>query len=149
MASEDPLDLAQTAIVRVADIASLLGVQYKRPICGRLGAELLLVADYLDTAGLDQEERLRLRISKLLRDVEMICTVRTQRTIPRRPQPSLLPCVEAKSSNITIWEPDCTTWFLSSTSLVLIKVLVASPNIRNELSAPGGHSTSAVRLTTV
>lgn len=78
MVSEDPLDLAQSAIVRVADIASLLGVQCKWPICGRLGAELLLVADYLNTAGLDQEEQLRLRISKLLRDIEMICSVSTQ-----------------------------------------------------------------------
>jgi hypothetical protein len=88
MASEDPLDLAQTAIVRVADVASLLGVKSKRPLCGRLGAELLLVADYLDTASLDQEERLRLRISKLLRDVEMICCVSTQGSIPGRPHPS-------------------------------------------------------------
>ena len=72
-------------------------------ICGRLGAELLLVADYLNTAGLDQEEQLRLRISKLLRDVEMICSVQvsTQGPIPDRPQPSLLPCVEAKASYIT------------------------------------------------
>ncbi|KAE8411484.1 hypothetical protein BDV36DRAFT_274502 [Aspergillus pseudocaelatus] len=70
----DPLDLAQASILRVAHIASELGAQFKRPVCGRLGAELLLVADYLDTAGLDQEERLRLRISKLLRDVEMICS---------------------------------------------------------------------------
>lgn len=54
MASEDPIDLAQTAISRVADIASSLGVEYKRPVCGRLGAELLLVANYIDTTGLDQ-----------------------------------------------------------------------------------------------
>ena len=74
----DPLDLAQASILRVAHIASELGAQFKRPVCGRLGAELLLVADYLDTAGLDQEERLRLRISKLLRDVEMICSVGTR-----------------------------------------------------------------------
>ena len=78
MSSEDPLDFAYTAIARVADIASLLGVQHKRPICGRLGAELLLVADYLDTADHDQEERLRLRISKLLKDVETICSVSIQ-----------------------------------------------------------------------
>jgi hypothetical protein len=71
----DPLDLAQVAIMRVADIASLLGVRRKRPICGRLGAELLLVVDYLNTVSLDQEELLRVRISKLLRDVERICCV--------------------------------------------------------------------------
>ncbi|OQE82049.1 hypothetical protein PENNAL_c0038G07912 [Penicillium nalgiovense] len=60
MASEDPIDLAQTAISRVADIASSLGVEYKRPVCGRLGAELLLVANYIDTTGLDQEKCRRL-----------------------------------------------------------------------------------------
>jgi hypothetical protein len=75
MVPEDPLDQAQVGIARVADIASLLGVEQKRPICGRLGAELLLVTEYLNTAGLDQEERLRVRISKLLRDVERICSV--------------------------------------------------------------------------
>lgn len=77
MMSEDPLDLARTAIMRVAEIASRLGIQCKRPICGRLGAELLLAAAYLDTAGIDQEEWLRLHISKLLKDVEMICSVST------------------------------------------------------------------------
>ncbi|KAL7793615.1 hypothetical protein V8C37DRAFT_378462 [Trichoderma ceciliae] len=81
MASEDPLDFAHTAIARVAHIASLLGVQHKRPICGRLGAELLLVSDYLDTSDHDQEERLRLRISKLLNDVETICGWRTESSL--------------------------------------------------------------------
>lgn len=79
MASEDPLDLAYTAIVRVADTASLLGAKHKRPICGRLGAELLMVAYCLNTADHDQEERLRLRISKLMKDVETICRVSAQR----------------------------------------------------------------------
>ncbi|KAI9928487.1 hypothetical protein ASPWEDRAFT_50364 [Aspergillus wentii DTO 134E9] len=74
MALIDPIDLAQTAIVRVAEIALVLGVQYKRQICGRLGAELFLVAESLDRAGLDQEEQLRVRISKLLREVEGICS---------------------------------------------------------------------------
>lgn len=75
MESEDPIDFAHTAIAQVANIASLLGVESKRPLCGRLGAELFLVANYIDTAGLDQERRLRLRISKLLRDVEAMCNV--------------------------------------------------------------------------
>ncbi|KAK6603922.1 extracellular alkaline serine protease [Botrytis cinerea] len=73
MEFEDPLDLAQFAIMRVANIASLLGVRRKRPLCGRLGAELLLVVNYLNTVSLDQEELLRVRIWKLLRDVERIC----------------------------------------------------------------------------
>ncbi|KAJ5174596.1 subtilisin-like protein [Penicillium canariense] len=78
MATEDPLDFAHAAIVQVANIASSLGGESKRPVCGRLGAELFLVADYIDTAGLDQEKRVRLRIPKLLRDVEAICNARTK-----------------------------------------------------------------------
>lgn len=77
METEDPLDFAHAAIVRVATIAALLGVESKRPVCGRLGAVLFLVANYIDTAGLDQEKQLRLRISKLLRDVEAICNAST------------------------------------------------------------------------
>lgn len=76
-----PLDPAYTTIIRVAHIASKLGAQSKRPICGRLGTELLLVANYLETAGPDQEERLRLRISKLLRDVERNCGVNSDMDI--------------------------------------------------------------------
>lgn len=77
MATEDPLDFAHTAISRVAKIAHLRGVESKQPVCGRLGAELFIIADYLDTAGLDQEKQLRLRESKLLRGVEAICNVKT------------------------------------------------------------------------
>ncbi|KAL9618679.1 MAG: hypothetical protein Q9160_006646 [Pyrenula sp. 1 TL-2023] len=91
MEFDDPLDLAQVAISRVADIASLLGVRYKRPLCGRLGAELFLVAEYLDTAGLDREEELRLRVSKLLRDVESICRW------PNHASGSLYPILETLS----------------------------------------------------
>ncbi|RFU73338.1 hypothetical protein TARUN_8912 [Trichoderma arundinaceum] len=100
MSSEDPLDFAYTAIARVADIASLLGVQHKRPICGRLGAELLLVADYLDTADHDQEERLRLRISKLLKDVETICseTWRTELS-PNKSNHTLLKAIARAEPN--------------------------------------------------
>lgn len=79
VASEDPLDLAYNAIVRVADTASLLGAKHKRPICGRLGAELLLVADCLNSPDHDQEDRLRLRISKLMKAVETICRVSANR----------------------------------------------------------------------
>lgn len=75
MATEDPIDFAHAAIAQVANIACTLAFDYKRPVCSRLGAELYLVANYIDTAGLDQEKRLRFRISKLLRDVEAICNV--------------------------------------------------------------------------
>ncbi|KAH0538095.1 hypothetical protein FGG08_005307 [Glutinoglossum americanum] len=70
----DPFDLAQAAIPRVSDIASRLGVENKRSICGRLGGELLILANSLDCRDSDQEECMRLRIWKLLRDVERICT---------------------------------------------------------------------------
>ena len=75
MILDDPLDIAQTALVRVANLASLLGVNHKRPICGRLGAELLLAADFLKSTDFDEEAQLRSRSLKLLRDVELICRV--------------------------------------------------------------------------
>lgn len=71
----DPLEVAQVAIPRVSDIASRLGVEKRRPICGRLGAELLILASFLEYPSPDQEERLRPRITKLLKDVERICSV--------------------------------------------------------------------------
>ncbi|OGM41817.1 hypothetical protein ABOM_009628 [Aspergillus bombycis] len=70
-----PLDLTQASILRVAHIASELGAQCKRPVCSRLGVELLLLANYFDTAVWDQEKHLRLCISTLLRDIEIICNV--------------------------------------------------------------------------
>lgn len=76
---EDPIDLALIAIDRVAHIASTLGVRSRRPQCGALGAELLLIASYLNSAGLDEEERVRMRISKLLREIEHVCNVSTQK----------------------------------------------------------------------
>ena len=75
MILDDPLDIAQSALVRVANLASQLGAHKKRPICGRLGAELLLAADFLKSAEFDQQEQLRSRSLKLLRDVELICRV--------------------------------------------------------------------------
>ncbi|KAL7966315.1 hypothetical protein HDV63DRAFT_172848 [Trichoderma sp. SZMC 28014] len=58
---------------------SIAGAKHKRPICGRLGAELLLVADCLNSPDHDQEDRLRLRISKLMKAVETICRVSANR----------------------------------------------------------------------
>lgn len=75
MESEDPIDFAHAAIEQVARIALALGIESKRRACGRLGAELWLVAAHIDTAGLDQETKLRLKITKLLRFVESICNV--------------------------------------------------------------------------
>ncbi|KAL4985727.1 subtilisin-like protein [Aspergillus falconensis] len=94
METEDPIDFARAAIAQVAKIASLLGVESKRPVCGRLGAELYLVADYIDTAGLDQEKRLRMRIHKLLRDVEAICNW------PHNGQKNSYPLLEAIAESL-------------------------------------------------
>lgn len=108
---DDPLDLAQNALIGVAHIASRLGAQQKRPICGRLGAELFLVADYLDTAGLEHEHDLRHRVSKLLSDVESICnvcassvlsfTLLTQAKWPHRPARNVYPRLEALACHPT------------------------------------------------
>lgn len=73
--STELLDLAQFAIRQAANITSELGVKHKKLICGRLGAELLLVRWYLEAVGEDQEKCLRLRIPRLLRDVGRICNV--------------------------------------------------------------------------
>lgn len=81
MHSEDPLDFAQIAIERVAYIATLLEVEYKRQLCSSLGAQVLIVADFIGTASLDQDEWLRLRISKLLGVVENLCSVNIFRHI--------------------------------------------------------------------
>ena len=72
---EDPLDLAICAFLRVADMASNLGVMRMQPIYGSLGAELLLVAEYLDNSDAESEQKTRIRLSKLLNDVETICSV--------------------------------------------------------------------------
>lgn len=74
--SPDPIDIARVAIERVAGIAVQVGVQYKRPICGLLAAQLLLTTYDLDDSGFDEEKRLRLRLLKLLKDVQLICSVR-------------------------------------------------------------------------
>ncbi|KAJ5971397.1 subtilisin-like protein, partial [Penicillium vulpinum] len=87
MATEDPIDFARAAISQVATIACSLGAKLKLPVCGRLGGELYIVADYIDRVGLDQEKRLRLRISKLLRDVEAICN--WPHEVPRNGYPLL------------------------------------------------------------
>jgi hypothetical protein len=76
MALKDLLDLAQTAIRRVAEIARILGTYSKEPMLTSLGAELWLAGEYLDSVDCnDDEGELLLHIQKLLRHVEKICSV--------------------------------------------------------------------------
>jgi hypothetical protein len=71
----DPFDLAHVAFPIVSAIASRVGCEKRRPICGRLGGELWILTDTLDSRTSDQEERMRLKIWKLVKEVERICTV--------------------------------------------------------------------------
>lgn len=75
---EDPIDTAQAALDRVAGIAIGLGCKHDRPLCAELGFELWLVSDHLKAATLEQRQQVRPRISKLLREVERICSVSYQ-----------------------------------------------------------------------
>ncbi|KAJ5718316.1 hypothetical protein N7488_003962 [Penicillium malachiteum] len=96
----DPLELAQVAISRVANIASELGVELRRPVCGRLGAELLLLADYIDKASQDQEDQLRSRIFKLLRDVESICRSSEETKSLEKSRKNRFPILEAIGESV-------------------------------------------------
>lgn len=75
---EDPIDTAQAALDRVAGIAISLGRKHDRPLCAELGIELWLLSDHLKVATLDQRQQVRPRVSKLLREVEKICSVSYQ-----------------------------------------------------------------------
>ncbi len=84
MLSGDPLEFALVAIMRVAEIASKLGAEAKRQRCDDLAAELMITGDYLDNDISTQEHQLRLRVSELLRELELICAgyLSTHRGIP-------------------------------------------------------------------
>lgn len=81
-ATEDPIDTAQVALGRVAEIAIRLGREHQRPMCAELGAELWIISEHLRVATLDQRNQVRSRISKLLREVEKICTVSHYSNLP-------------------------------------------------------------------
>ena len=70
------LELAQSAFPRVTDIAMRLGVETKIPIYARLGCELCVLTEELNSpSSPDQEELLQRRIGKLLREIEKVSTV--------------------------------------------------------------------------
>ncbi|KAM0260794.1 hypothetical protein ACHAQJ_002560 [Trichoderma viride] len=70
MESEDLLDFAEAAIVRVAQIATGLGVKWRKPQWGLFGGMLMQI-DVQSYDELEQEKKLR----KLLRDIEIMCTL--------------------------------------------------------------------------
>ena len=72
---DEALEIAPNAIEKVAHIAAALGGGNKeRIVCGQLGAELLIVVDYLKSVEPEQYHQLR-KVRKLLKDVEWICSV--------------------------------------------------------------------------
>lgn len=79
---DDPIDVAQIALGRVAEIAIRLGREHQRPMCAELGAELWIVSEHLRVANLEQRNQVRSRISKLLREVEKICAVSHYSNLP-------------------------------------------------------------------
>jgi hypothetical protein len=75
MVSSDLFQVAQVALRIVSQIATQIGIGKRQPLCGRLGCELFMLAKSLETLSPDQEDSLRPRIGKLLKDIERICTV--------------------------------------------------------------------------
>jgi hypothetical protein len=75
MDAYEALEFAPIAAEKVSHIATALGATKKRKVCGRLGGELLIVADYLRGLGAEQQDRLLRRVKKLLRDIEWVCSV--------------------------------------------------------------------------
>ena len=73
MDTEEALDLGQHSIEKVSRIATFVGQKKQRIVCGRLGAELFILADYLQ--GLSDQVDQLLKVPKLLRDIERICCV--------------------------------------------------------------------------
>ena len=73
-------DFAHQAILHVSDITTRLAQERKHLICGKLGVELFLVATYLENPPAGEEEWLRRRVPKLLRQIERLCCVRTAQT---------------------------------------------------------------------
>lgn len=75
MDDSDPLEIAQTAIFRVSEIALALGAEKGLQLCRRLGAELFIVWYSLNAPTSEDEESMRELVLKLLRDVERVCSV--------------------------------------------------------------------------
>ncbi|RGP78854.1 peptidase s8 subtilisin kexin sedolisin [Fusarium longipes] len=86
MDPEEALELAQQAIEKVSHIAVYVGQKNQRSVCGRLGGELFIVADYLQGIQIDEVDQLS-KVPKLLRDIESICSW------PSRSKDDYYPCL--------------------------------------------------------
>jgi len=75
MDDPDPLEIAQTAIFRVSEIALVLGAEKGLQLCRTLGAELFIVWYSLSAPTPKDEESMRELVLKLLRDLERVCSV--------------------------------------------------------------------------
>ncbi|RBR23162.1 uncharacterized protein FIESC28_04157 [Fusarium coffeatum] len=71
MDPEEALELGQHAIEKISRIAIFVGQKEQRIVCGRLGGQLFILADYLQ--GLSDQVHQLSRVPKLLRDIERIC----------------------------------------------------------------------------
>lgn len=71
----DLLEIAQTAIFRVSEIALALGAEKGLQLCRNLGAELFIMWYSLNAPTSEDEESMREWVLKLLRDVERVCSV--------------------------------------------------------------------------
>jgi hypothetical protein len=71
----DELDLAKQALERLSTIAVDLGASQKLYHAGVLGAKLFLTKGAVDVADQHQLSKPLRRIPKLLRDLEMVCSV--------------------------------------------------------------------------
>ncbi|KAF4946043.1 hypothetical protein FGADI_11480 [Fusarium gaditjirri] len=92
MDPEEALEIAQQAVKKVSHIAIVVGQKKKRNVCGRLGGELFIVADYLD--GLSNQADQLSKVPKLLRDIERICCW------PEQLKDDYYPCLEGIANNI-------------------------------------------------
>jgi hypothetical protein len=69
------LEIAQTAIFRLSEIALALGAEKGLQLCCSLGAELFIVWYSLNAPTSEDEGKMQGLISKLLRDIERVCSV--------------------------------------------------------------------------
>jgi hypothetical protein len=109
MDDSDILEIAQTAIFRVSEIALALRAKGSR-LCHSLGAELFITWYALNALTYKDEESMRELVSKLLRDVERICSVAVS-TVPslQRILGKAGPSVALCSTTISMTAESCST----------------------------------------
>ena len=76
-------EIAQTAIFRLSEIALALGAEKGLPLCCSLGAELFIVWYSLNAPTSEDEEKMQGLMSKLLRDMERVCSVAVSVASPK------------------------------------------------------------------